>query len=211
MPQGLGVGIKFEFQGKTEMFRAINSFGASLNDFTEALDECADDFYKEMKKTFDTEGRSIGRPWKPLSPSYARTKAENGSTQGGILVRTGALKRSVTDRNDPNAVCEVHNMTLKLGSKVKTEKSNIPLLILHQYGWDKPEIIPTQASALKWGSSENPVFARKSKAARVDARPIVKMNVEMKKRWIDIFRKHINMKLNDASALSSTQQQQARH
>jgi phage gpG-like protein len=196
MPSGEYITVTFNITGMDQMIRSIRKLENDLNDFTDAFEECADDFYGMNKRVFDTEGREIGKPWKPLSESYAESKREE---VGGkpILERTGALRRSLTDRNDTNAICDITPTSLTVGSKVATERGNISLLKLHQYGWDKPEIIPTQASSLKWGTTERPVFSKKSRAAHVDARPIIYLDEKAKQRWMRIFQTHMYTKMEE--------------
>ncbi len=193
-----GLTISFNFIGKDQMIRAINTLDTSLDDFSNVFEKCADDFYSTMKRVFATEGKELGTPWRPLTESTKAAK-ESEYPGKGILERTGALKQSLTNRNDTNAICEVGPTSLKIDSQVKTQ-SGIPLLKLHQYGWNKPEIVPKTASALSWGAGDNKVFAQKSKAVRVDARPVFIMNEDVKERWIRLFQVEIQTKLEGAKS-----------
>jgi phage gpG-like protein len=196
--------IKFNFVGIDMMVRSLNNLEGAMNDFTDALNECADDFYRVAEEAFETEGRSLGNPWRPLTQASLATKSGRYGNKG-ILERTGALKNSLTNRNDPNAVCVVEPMRLTIGSDVKTEgDAQISLLKLHQYGWNKPEIVPTHAKALRWGSDENPVFSLKSRATRVDARPVFLMTGDTKERWMRIFQTDMMEKLEESGARPQT-------
>jgi phage gpG-like protein len=207
--RGGWITLKFNFAGQDQMIRSIQNLGDALHNFRNALEECSEDFYREMKEVFESEGQSIGKPWAPLNREYQKRKEELYGANKGILVRTGALKKSLTDRHDSNAICEVGNTTLKLGSKVKTEDGRIQLVILHQYGWDKPEIVPDRAHALKWGANSSPIYAKSSKAVRVGPRPLMVMTQEMKSRWMEIFKKHMVLKLQEISTVTPQQQMEA--
>lgn len=52
---------------------------------------------KTFNKQFTTEGKHLGRPWKPLTPSYAKWKRRHGYSRK-ILVQTGDMKASLTRR-----------------------------------------------------------------------------------------------------------------
>jgi phage virion morphogenesis protein len=58
---------------------------------------------RTANKQFTTEGAYLGKPWKPLKPSYRLWKIRNGYSRK-ILVQTGDMKRSFTKR--PMAVEE---------------------------------------------------------------------------------------------------------
>ena len=191
--------VKFNFAGKDQMIRAIHNLDNHLTSFRPFLEKVADDIYDTTKAVFETEGREINKPWKPLSPGYAAAKAEQYPGRG-ILERTGKFKRSVTERSDTNAICIIEDNKLIIGSKVTTENaSNIPLLTLHQYGWNKPEIVPRIASSLRWGSSDEPVFSKKSRAVHVDARPIFWADGDKRETWMRLLQTHIHDVLEESS------------
>lgn len=188
--------INFTFAGTKQLERSLKNLGTSLENFTRAYERIADDYYDTMKRVFESEGGEIEHPWKPLTESTQ--KAKDSEFPGrGILERTGELKASLTDKSAPNAVCEISPSGLVIGSNVRT-KSGIPLMRLHQYGWNKPEIIPRTSSALSWGSGDSTVFAKKSKAVHVEARPVFIATEEIKERWIRIIQEETTTKINEA-------------
>jgi phage gpG-like protein len=68
------------------------------------------------RRLFETEGASSGRPWAPLD---AHTKDERGDKQGNkTLDFSGALKNSLTNSHDPNAIRLIAPGTVKFGTKL---------------------------------------------------------------------------------------------
>jgi phage gpG-like protein len=70
----------------------LETFGASIQDFTEALEDVIE---KVMIPSFQTNFAVGGRPpWEPLSDAYSERKSG-----GSILVLSGALRGAATSRD----------------------------------------------------------------------------------------------------------------
>jgi phage gpG-like protein len=68
-------------------------------------------------KNFASRGSLGGSTWKPLDPEYASWKlAEYGS--GGILVRSGALRDSLTNWSARGAIREIGNTRATFGTSL---------------------------------------------------------------------------------------------
>lgn len=80
------------------------------DDFRPAFEKMAEDFWKNEQERFDNEGPG----WKPLSPKYALWKAKHAP--GPIMVRTGALKASLTSGFAADSVFEVNPNSMTLGT-----------------------------------------------------------------------------------------------
>lgn len=123
------------------MDRGIARFADGLSDYRPLWPIIEDDFYAQVKDQFKTEGEEGGAKWAPLSPDYAGYK-EAHFPGTAILVRTGDLRASLTNPNDPNTVRIEERKTLTLGSR-------IGYAIFHQTGTKKmparPEIQLTEA------------------------------------------------------------------
>jgi phage gpG-like protein len=69
------------------------------------------------KRLFETEGASGGKPWANQAPETEITRAREG-TEGRVLDASGDLKRSLTERSDPNAIREIGPGFLRFGSRL---------------------------------------------------------------------------------------------
>ena len=70
-------------------------------------------FLAQTQRVFDSQGASIKAPWEPLSPVYANRK--RGPQ---ILIETGRLIGSVTNKKHPEAVYEESRRNLIIGTSV---------------------------------------------------------------------------------------------
>lgn len=83
-------------------------------------------FYRQTLENFVLEGAGTGGRWAPLSPAYAVWKARHFPGTG-ILVRSGALKASLTSAQAPGAVFRAGPTSLEIGTSV-------PYAMAHQRG-----------------------------------------------------------------------------
>lgn len=75
-----------------------------------------EDWVEGNARRFRNEGRiGKGRPWRPLSPAYAKRKKKL-YPGAKILVRTGALRSSLTTSLDVN---EIRDQSMAIGSRSK--------------------------------------------------------------------------------------------
>jgi phage gpG-like protein len=98
-------------------------------------------FYMRTKQDFILEGGASGASWAPLSPRYAAWKASMFPGKG-ILVRSGALKASLSGPTAPLAVFRPGTSSLEIGTAV-------PHAIYHQMGTSRmPQRPPMRADAV---------------------------------------------------------------
>ena len=130
-----------EIAGQVQLDRGIARFADGVSDYRPIWPVIEEDFYAQVAKQFKSEGEEGGARWKELTPAYAKFK-EVAFPGKPILQRTGDLARSLTNRNDPNAVCVEERKTLTLGSRLN-------YALFHQTGTSKmaarPEIQLTEA------------------------------------------------------------------
>jgi phage gpG-like protein len=124
--------------GQAAMERGLARFTEGLADYRPLWRAIEDDFYAAEQEQFRTEGTATGPHWTALSPNYAKWK-ETRFPGRLILERTGDLRRSLTDRQDPNALCIEERKTLTLGSR-------IPYASFHQQGTSKMPARPVMAA-----------------------------------------------------------------
>lgn len=182
--------IKFtvDISGEKEVDRILNATIKKCKNFREVLERIANDLYQTETYIFEFEGAYEGRQkWAQLSSGYAETK---GFTYPGgkILQSTGMLKESLTKRGGRGTHLRITNNEIEFGSNVMTEGDKYNLSALHQKGWTKPEIVPTNKKALHWlGAGGASIFAKRSRSVKVPARPPISVSNIQKERWMKFF------------------------
>jgi hypothetical protein len=110
---------------------ALRDARSVVSDLTEPLEAIAKDFYRTEPPTFE-KNASGGFP--DLSPAYKRAKRREVGFVYPMLVRSGALRASMTSPTDPNAVKLILNKrTLFIGTRIKyasAVQSRRPFLFL---------------------------------------------------------------------------------
>lgn len=121
-PAGLGSLIfRMEVDGFEPIRVSLSRFGERIRDFRPFwIEYFAPAFYRDVHRNFETQGGFIEGGWKPLSPAYARWKAQHypGKT---ILRRTDALFRSLQltgSTPGPDGIFEPDARSLVLGTAV---------------------------------------------------------------------------------------------
>lgn len=96
---------------------ALKEARSVTSDLTAPLELIAKDFYRTEPPTFQ-KGASGGYP--DLSPGYKAAKKRDVGFVYPMLVRSGALRASMTTPSDPNAVKLILNKrSLFIGTRVK--------------------------------------------------------------------------------------------
>lgn len=105
-----------------------------IRDFTPLWEGAADTLARGwMKEQWDTEGAAGGNPWLPLAPFTLARKAEEHREDAGVLVHSGALERSMTNRSDPFELRESTKAEYRKGTRV--ESDGFPYALSHQTGF----------------------------------------------------------------------------
>ncbi|MCL6454369.1 MAG: hypothetical protein K6T78_12225 [Alicyclobacillus sp.] len=122
--------VHFELMGKNVFDRVFDHVEHIPDDMRDVWEGMAEDFWEAERVRFEQEGPG----WRPLALSTQRDRVRHGyPAEHPILVRTGALKASLTDGTAPGAIYEVYPLELKLGSDLKT-KNGYTLATIHQTG-----------------------------------------------------------------------------
>lgn len=112
----MAVTFSLQFAGEDVVSRTLERFADRSDDASPAFRAIADAFAAFERRQFESEGvAGTGSPWAPLSPRYAAWKARRYPGQP-ILVATGALRRSLTER--PLGVERIGSDYAELGSEV---------------------------------------------------------------------------------------------
>lgn len=114
--------IKVEVPGTRNFVRRFDHIEHIPDDWRQPFEQMAEDFWEQNKETFEAEGPG----WRPLSPRYAKWK-EKAYPGKPILVRTGALKASLTSGFARHSIFEVYPTRMEIGT-------SIPYAMYHQTG-----------------------------------------------------------------------------
>ena len=121
------VSLTFSVAGDVQLDRALSLASKNIkNIFGIAGPDIRDDFLQNEQEQFRTEGGHGSGGWQDLSPAYAAEKAKH-YPGAPILVRTGALRSSLTRESDQNFIYRAQPLTLTLGTRV-------PYGVYHQKG-----------------------------------------------------------------------------
>lgn len=119
----------------------LTRFASLVQDFTPAWEKVGEDFKRTVNEQFTTEGGRGGTRWKPLAPSTIRQKGAGGS----ILVRTGALRSSVT--GGPGYIKSISARRTTFGTSDRKA-------VFHQFGTSRmparPIIVVTKEDKTRW-------------------------------------------------------------
>lgn len=160
--------VRFQLSGETEFARAFDNIKHIPDDFRGAWEPMAEDFWKQNEDTFAAEGPG----WAPLAPATRWDRLYHGYPPSHpILVRSGALKDSLTDGTADGAIYEVYPREMSLGTELKTPDGRYTLGMLHQTG-TRPH---------------------KNSPHGMPARPPVVVTPELKRKW----NKRLEMWLRD--------------
>jgi len=121
-----------DFRQLTERFTNLER---SFDDFREPFGDMMGVLEDEARYRFASQGaHGTGEKWHKLDTWYAARKAAKYGTRP-ILMASGALARSLTDRKDPNALAVIKKLEMARGSKLQVGKAGEwNLGLLHQLG-----------------------------------------------------------------------------
>ena len=145
--------ISFTYTDNTQaVSQALESFQETLADNAPTLAAIADDFREMVAQQFASEGRAGGTPWPPRKSTggvgATRRVARTGrGTASLLLVRTGALRDSLTTPGAAGSVEELDGGSLTLGTR-------LPYAMFHQLGTRRmparPLIVLSDDRSAKW-------------------------------------------------------------
>lgn len=122
--------FRIDVDGVPQINRALGVLAKRVKDLRPAWQEIIEDFAKSEETLFQRQGNvgGLGR-WAPLNPDYAARKRAQGFGSK-ILVRTGRLKRSLTNPHHGEFISKVRPLSLTMGTRV-------PYAKYHQRGTSK--------------------------------------------------------------------------
>jgi len=120
--------ISLDVAGVHQINRALLLSAAAVKDLRPVWEDLYDDFLQGERSLFAAEGNVGSRTremessgawglWEPLNEDYAKRKQAQGYGTK-ILVRTGRLKESLTERSHADAVFQSRELGMSLGTKV---------------------------------------------------------------------------------------------
>lgn len=105
-------------RGDVKTMRTLEEWSARAGNSEPALVMIEEYMELRERELFDTEGTSAGVPWAADEPTTIAAKQDR-SGAGKILEDSGALKRSLTERSDENAIREIGPGWLRFGTSLR--------------------------------------------------------------------------------------------
>jgi len=109
--------LDIEILGVQEVKYELLNGARAAGNMKPVLDDVADDMMRVIGINFSSEGRRGGGSWQFLSASRMRQKIKKGYPPD-ILIATGALHDSMTQRDDPDQHLQVTGTSIELSSYV---------------------------------------------------------------------------------------------
>lgn len=106
--------FRFSHAGTDEVTRSLERFGGRAEDMRPALRDVSDEIRKATRVRFAAQGAG---DWPPLAPATVRKKAALGQSPK-ILVATGALRRSLTNKRAKGSIRQVERRFVVVGTKL---------------------------------------------------------------------------------------------
>ena len=143
--------LSIEVDGQHALDVALERAADTITDCSKYWPQVADVFYEIEKEQFASEGSRGGTAWAALSPAYAEWKErylarETFDARNRILALTGALRRSLTSRDEGSGPEVFGNYTFAghAGAGIYipeplslTLGSSLPYALAHQRGTSK--------------------------------------------------------------------------
>lgn len=111
-----GMRFTFAVEGEAQVDRTLARFADNVGDATPVWNKLADRFATVERRQFDSEGAYGSGGWPALSPKYAAWKARH-FPGAPILVRSGELRDSLTERPFGIEVIQPGSMTIGSGTE----------------------------------------------------------------------------------------------
>lgn len=116
MSDPAAVRLTIRLPGLAALSVGLSRLRTDISDWTAFWrDRFAPFFYYSVQQDFVLEGGGSGALWVPLSQAYAKWKAAR-FPNAGILVRSGALKASLSGPADPLAIFRPGATSLTIGT-----------------------------------------------------------------------------------------------
>jgi len=132
------VKVTFDLVGERALESLFDNLEHVPDDWRQPFEHMAEDFWEQNRTTFDREGPG----WRPLAVSTIRDRMRKGfPSEGPILVRSGALRRSLTSGTDDHSIYDVRATEMTLGTDVRYG-------IYHQTGSIKVQDHPPKRSPI---------------------------------------------------------------
>lgn len=103
--------FRIEIFGEVQLLRTLSRFGEGVQDYTPVFHSIVERLQQGAQEQFDTQGQGA---WAPLSPKYAKWKAQNYPGKP-ILQRTGDLLMSLTSETG-HSINVVHPLEMRWGT-----------------------------------------------------------------------------------------------
>jgi phage gpG-like protein len=138
--------LRVKIFGVTEAEHMFERGAIRASHMRPVMEDIADDMMSVFGRVFDSQGRRGGGSWAGLKPDTIRQKVKAHEPLW-ILIQTGALRASVTERDAPFQMLRVTNNSINIGSY-------LPYARAHQEGNEhvpaRPYLRFTHYDAERW-------------------------------------------------------------
>lgn len=111
--------LSIRVAGQAVVRSRVNALIDAVADLTPAMEAMADYIQEEIDEAFETSGASTARGlWAPLDGGYEALKRQL-YPGAPLLVATGALRRSLTQRSAKGSIRRISRRSLEVGSSIR--------------------------------------------------------------------------------------------
>lgn len=118
--------VRIHMEGAREVHALLVGMERRTRDASPALRKAGDVIRREWREAFDTAGRNLPKPWRPVTEATRVRKARSGY-DSHVLVRRGDLRDSMARRSHSRHIEEITTGDLRIGTKSPV----VPLLRHH--------------------------------------------------------------------------------
>lgn len=110
--------VSADARSLTQATRALDALSRSMRDLRPLWELVSVDFWATGKARFDSKNASRGAQWEPLGPRYGALKRYHYGDLP-LLVLSGTLRRSLTQKGAPGGVQRMTPEALTIGTSVE--------------------------------------------------------------------------------------------
>lgn len=123
--------FRLSVDGQAHVVERMQGMMQRVENWQPVLEEVGDVLLDYLSTAFETGGAGTAHGWAPLSPRYSRWKAKHYPGKP-ILTRTGALRKSLTEKQGAGSLYELTKNFVAVGSDYRAGAYGLGRL--HQYG-----------------------------------------------------------------------------
>ena len=95
--------LTFSIEGEKQLLRRLNDVNKDFKNWRPEFEKTGRFLVRTFERNFDTQGKELGEPWKPLSSATLKQKKRAGYPATS-LVRSGSLRKGFRSRGTNSEV-----------------------------------------------------------------------------------------------------------